>query len=329
MVNSTFKSSLLEQIYEIQSQQKFDQSKAFEFTREAFHRREIHVVELISESFPRIVTEVIEIDKIDLNLILESSTLIFQLKEYLNAEDRNFLLQNIIPRLIKQAEKIYNIINRSKYPNIQPYSPGNEWDTERTIENFLCSGDLYFSYEHVICSTRHEKQKNVILLIDKSHSVLLYLKMIILTSILFCRSMNLKDISLIVFDTSAELLKSFNDFSIDVDKLTHRLVNLGSGGKTNIYSALELANSEFLKRISPHKSLVMISDLLATSGADFFPLLKRIEDVKIILTPRRQTLQLTKPVLGELRRMTNVKIHLMPTDEKIIPKMLEQVLYDY
>ncbi|WP_455139441.1 VWA domain-containing protein [Candidatus Hodarchaeum mangrovi] len=328
-MNSTFKSSLLEQIYEVQSQQKFDQSKAFDFTRKAFQHKEIHVVELISESFPKIVTEVIELDKIDLNLILESSTLIFQLKEYLSAEDRKFLLQKIIPRLIKHAEKIYNTINRSKYPNVQSYSPGNEWDTERTIENFLCSGDSYFSYKHVICSTRYEKQKNVILIIDKSHSVLLYLKWIILTSILFCRSMKLKDISLIVFDTSTELLKSFNDISINVDSLTNRLVNLGSGGKTNIYSALELANSEFLKRISPHKSLVMISDLLATSGADFLPLLKRIEHVKIILTPRRQTLQLTKPILGELRRMANVKIHLMPTDEKDIPKMLEQVLYDY
>ena len=264
-----------------------------------------------------------------MNLILESSTLIFQLKDYLTVEDRKFLLQKIIPRLIKQAEKIYNIINRSKYPKIQSYTPGKEWDIEHTIDSFLLSGDLYFSYKHVICYTRHEKQKNMILLIDKSHSVLLHLKLIILTSILFCRSMHLKDISLIVFDTSPELLKSFNDFSPNIDNLTYQLVNLGSGGKTNIYSALELANTEFLKRINPHKSLVMISDLLATSGADFIPLLKRIEDVKIIVTPKRQTLQLTKPILGELRRMANVKLYLMPMDEKNIPKMLEQVLYEY
>jgi len=100
-----------------------------------------------------------------------------------------------------------------------------------------------------------------------------------------------------------------------------------SGGKTDSYSALVKAENEFLGEITRKKTLVMISDLLATSGGNFLSVLRQFDDVRIILTPGRQTLQLTKPLLGHLRRMRNVRLFILPYNERLMLQMLEKVLY--
>jgi hypothetical protein len=262
------------------------------------------------------------------NLILESNSLFFQIKDYFSSEEKQLLLRKLIPKLLKHAERIFQSIDRSKYPTKIPYTPGLLWHLESTIANFILSGDTHFTYKHVICEKRQEKQRCIILMFDKSHSVLAYLKLIILTSILFNLSLNSRDIALIGFDTQPEVIKGFFDSQITTQDITTRLVNIRSGGKTNIFSALQAVKKEFSHQIGYKKTLVIISDLLATSGMDFLPILKRMEDVRIILTPKRRTLQLTTPILGKLHKLPNIKLYLMTPDERSIPGLLERVLYD-
>ncbi|MHA1972051.1 MAG: vWA domain-containing protein, partial [Candidatus Hodarchaeales archaeon] len=250
----------IEKIYELRAQQKLNSEVAIDLTHEAMKRKDIFIIELLAETHPKVVTEILEIDHSGLDLILESSSLIFQIKDYLTSEDRELLLKKIVPKLMEQAERIYNLINRSRFPNWISYSPGSQWDVEKTIENFLVSGDSNFTYKHVICLDQKEKIKNIILVIDKSHSVLVYLKLIILTSILFCMSIKFDDIAIVTFDTESELLKTFSNSTLTLDNLIHKISNLSSGGKTNIYSALELAEKELSRRISKKKTLVLISD---------------------------------------------------------------------
>jgi hypothetical protein len=262
------------------------------------------------------------------NLILESNSLFFQIKDFFTPEEKQLLLRKLIPKLFRHAERIYQSINRSKYPSKTPYTPGASWNLENTIVNFLLSGDTQFTYKHVICEKRQEKQRCIILLFDKSHSVLTYLKLIILTSILFGLSLNTRDIAIIGFDSHPEVIKGFFESQITTQDITTRLVNIRSGGKTNIFSALQAVKKEFSNQIGYKKTLVIISDLLATSGMDFLPVLTQMEDVRIILTPRRRTLQLTTPILGKLYKLPNIKLYLMTTDERSIPGLLEKVLYD-
>ncbi len=145
---------------------------------------------------------------------------------------------------------------------------------------------------------------------------------------MFSYVMNLKDFAIIGFDTHPEVIKGFNESNITNRDVIDRLISIRSGGKTNIYSALQTVNKEFSHQIKPKKTLVLISDLLATSGSDFLPVLKRMDDVRIILTPRRQTLQLTAPIINQLRKLPNIKLHFMKPDERSIPTLLEKVLYD-
>jgi uncharacterized protein with von Willebrand factor type A (vWA) domain len=179
-----------------------------------------------------------------------------------------------------------------------------------------------------VCTLRKNRKKSIVLLIDKSHSVLIYLNLIILTSILFSLIHNIDDIAIIGFDSRPEIMKGFVDLQVTTQDVVNRLINVRSGGKTDIYSALKLVEKEFSTRITPKKTLVMISDLLPTSGLDFIPSLERIKDVRIILTPRRQTLQLTAPILGKIRKFKNVKVFPMVSEERFIPTMLKRVLYD-
>ncbi|MFX1282700.1 MAG: VWA domain-containing protein [Promethearchaeota archaeon] len=299
-----------------------------EFTQQALETQNIRVIEILAENYPRTVAEVLQIDSTNFNFILESNSLFFQIKEHFSPKEKQILLQKLIPKLFKHAKRIFHAIDRSRYPIKIPYIPGRTWDLEKTIVNFLLSGDSYFTYNHVICNKRIWKQKYVVLLIDKSHSVLSYLKLIILTSILFSLTLNIKEISLIGFDTQPEVFKRFIDSQMTTQDIITKLVNIRSGGKTDIFSALLAANKEFSHQIGRKKTLIIISDLLATSGMDFLPILSRIEDVRIILTPRRQTLQLTTPIIGKLRKLPNIKLYLMTPDERSIPAMLEKVLYD-
>ncbi len=319
---------MLENIYQLKLQQQLNPEKTFSLTKTAVKERNIRAIEVLAESYPRSVTEVLQYNIDYLDLILESSTLIFHIKDFLSPEERKYALTHILPKLLRHAKKIYNLIDRSKYPNQIPYSPGIEWDLERTVMNYLLSGETNFTYDHVVCQQRKRKEKNVILLIDTSHSVLKHLKLIILTSILFAMTMNLKDFSIISFDTQPNINKGFSNTHIPSDDIIKQLLDIRSGGKTNIFEAIIKAKIEFSSRISRKKTLIMISDLLATSGSDFLPLLRKMHDVRIIVTPRRQTLQLTAPLLGKLRRLPNIRLFPMPLDERKIPKMLEQVLFD-
>jgi hypothetical protein len=298
--------SLIEKIYEYKLQSKLTTQSALELTQQAIKTKNLRAIEVIAEHYPRIVSEVLQSDSTYFDLILESSSLIFHIKEFFAPEERKLLLRKVIPKLLGQAEKIY----------------------KKTIANFLLSGDSNLTYKHVICIKRKKRRKCIVLLIDKSHSVLNYLRLIILTSILFSLSLDIKDIALIGFDNQPDVLKRFNDFHTSTYNLVNQLVNIRSGGKTDIYSALESAEKELNQQICPRKVVIIISDLLATSGKDFLPFLTRLEDVRIILTPRRQTIQLTKPIVGHLRRLSNVRLYYMSPDERSIPDILERVLFD-
>ena len=301
---------------------------ASNFVKQAVETRNLRVIEVIADSHPRTVVEVLQADFNNVGFILESSSLFFQIKEFFSPQEKQLLLRKLIPRLFKQAERIFHAIDRSRYPMKIPYFPGRSWHVEKTIANFLLSGDTYFTYKHVICTKKEGKRRCIVLLIDKSHSVLIYLKLIILASILCSLTLNIKDIALIGFDTHPEVIRGFTDSQMTTQDVISKLVNIRSGGKTDIYSALQAAKKEFSHHIGRKKTLVIISDLLATSGMDFLPILKRMEDVRIILTPRRQTLQLTATVIGQLRRLPNVKLHLMTPDERKLCGLVQAVLFD-
>jgi hypothetical protein len=319
---------LMETIYEYKLQNKLTTQSALELTKLAIKAKSLRAIEILAESYPRIVAEVLQVELTNFDFILESSALIFQIKDFLAPKEKRMLLQKTIPKLLRQAERIYNTIDRSKYPEKILYLPGKPWHLEETIANFILSGDSNFTYKHVICIKRKKRRRNIVLLIDKSHSVLNHLKLIILTSILFTFSLDIKDIALIGFDSHPDVLKGFNDSQISSYQVLNKLVYIKSGGKTDIFAALDTAEKELARQMCTKKTLVIISDLLATSGKDFLPILKRLEDVRIILTPRRQTLQLTKPLLGYLRRFPKIRLYYMSPDERSIPSMLERVLYD-
>ncbi|MFW9780106.1 MAG: VWA domain-containing protein [Candidatus Heimdallarchaeota archaeon] len=290
-------------------------------------QRNIPAIEVLSEVYPRTLVNLLPLDTDHLDLILESSSLVFQLRPYYSYEERQVLLRKLIPRLYRQAMRIFKEIDRNRYPETSPYSPGRPWNVEKTLENYLQSGDLYFTYKHVVSIRRLRRHYPVVLLIDKSHSVLQHLRLIILTSILFSLSTDLNNLAIIGFDSLPDILKGFRDSWMTPTEMIRRLIELASGGKTNIFLAVQAAMKELETQISSHKTLILMSDLLATSGKNFIPLLAKVKDVRIIITPRKHLFQLTKPIIGQLRRFGNIRLYYMPVEAQEIPLMLEKVLF--
>ncbi|MFW9854183.1 MAG: VWA domain-containing protein [Candidatus Thorarchaeota archaeon] len=290
-------------------------------------QRNIRAIEVLAATYPRVIANLLPIDPDHLDLILESSSLVFQLRPYFSQEEKQILLRKLIPALYRQARRIFKEIYRNKYPETSPYDPGRPWNVEKTLENYLQSGDPFFTYQHVLSIRRLRSHYPVVLLVDKSHSVLQYLRLIILTSILLSLSIDIKNLAIIGFDALPDILKGFRDSWMTPTEIIQRLIELPSGGKTNIFLAVQAAMKEFETQISSHRTVILMSDLLATSGKDFIPLLAKFRDVRIIITPRRHLYQLTKPILGQLRRLENIRLYYMPVEAQKIPKMLEKLLF--
>ena len=115
-------SKLVENILELRLQQKLDTSKTLELTHEAIGNRNLRAIELLAETFPHVVAEALQSEFLDSNFIIESTGLIFQIKDFLAPKLEKLYLDKIIPRLINQSENIFHSFNRSKYP-IQDLSP--------------------------------------------------------------------------------------------------------------------------------------------------------------------------------------------------------------
>lgn len=322
------KDVLLEKTRFLYHQDKLTTENAWEILDEANRKKNLPVVQIIAEAYPRIISEAINTNFLDPEFITGSETLFFQVSHGLSKEDRKKILRKILPQIYRKMRRIEKLIQRTHYPKIIPYKPTNQWDIEKTLEKFLQSERKYLRYEDIVVITKKSDKKDVILLLDKSHSVLQYLKFIVYTSILLARNYLDHNYSIILFDIEPKTIKKINQQNYSIDRVIQELIDLDSGGKTNISKALKAAEKEFSQNYAREKILYIISDLLPTAGDyDFLHLFNKFSDIRIILTPERRTVQLIKPILSQISLMKNIKLSQIPTEEDSISKMLSQIMF--
>ncbi|MCK4849546.1 MAG: hypothetical protein KAT16_10990, partial [Candidatus Heimdallarchaeota archaeon] len=108
--------NLVETILEFRLQQKLDTSRTLEFTHDAIKARNLRAIELLAEVYPHVVADALQSEYLDSNFIIESTGLIFRIKNFLAPSLEKLYLERIIPRLISQSENIFHSFNRSTYP---------------------------------------------------------------------------------------------------------------------------------------------------------------------------------------------------------------------
>ncbi|MFW9852679.1 MAG: VWA domain-containing protein [Candidatus Thorarchaeota archaeon] len=261
-------------------------TRILELAEQAAEENNLEGLRLIATNYPIIVARML--NKMELtDLILdqlqgEELTLLYsRTKKHLDFQIRKKMLDKLIPFITEQAKIIYRrgiSASVSRYVN---YEPGDSWEIEMTLEKMLSNGKTIPDYRDIVVKEPSKKKRSLVICIDKSLSILQLIHQIVLMASVLSLSVKKDNFAIIDFDSSAHILKEMNE-TIHPESIVELILNIESGGKTNLEEALSLALKQFSKSVSREKVVYLISDLERTIGKNPLPVISRIPDLRII-----------------------------------------------
>ena len=263
-----------------------DMTRILELAERAAEEANLEGLQLIATNYPIIASQIL--NKIELtDQMLEDLgrdeliQLYSRTKKHLNFEIRKKMLDKLIPFITEKAKSIFRrgiSSSVSKYVN---YQPGDSWEVEMTIEKMLSIGKLTPDYESIVVKEPAKRKKSIVICIDRSMSVLQLIHQIVLMASVLSLSVKRDNFAIIDFDSNADVLKSMSDH-MHSEMLVEKILNIESGGKTNLEDALNLATEQLKFSSSREKIIYLISDLERTTGKNPLPIIQRIPDLRII-----------------------------------------------
>lgn len=161
--------------------------------------------------------------------------------------------------------------SRNYYRKLGPYMPGIEdFDLDLTLEKSL--GKRTLEYEDIVAVHRHPKKLAVSLMLDISNSMQ---RSKVITAAIAVAALAYKlekdYYSVVVFKEKAETLKSVTE-PLSMEELIMKILNLKTGGLTNIKEALE-KGAEELELIKTWEYVgermgIIVTDGWVTAGGD-------------------------------------------------------------
>jgi gas vesicle protein GvpN len=181
-------------------------------------------------------------------------------------------IERIVSRIIALiAASIGEKGARKFYRKVGPFAPGlEEFDVELTLENYLGKGPL--RYGDIAAVHRLPKRLAVSLMLDVSNSMqrLKVVTAAIAVAVLAHKLEN-DHYSVVAFKDEAEVLKSMME-PLDMEGLIGRILNLKTGGLTNIEEALK-KGAEELESVQAQEPIgermgIIVTDGWVTAGGD-------------------------------------------------------------
>ena len=263
-----------------------DMAKIIELAEQAAENKNLDALRLIATNYPMIAAKIMNDMEIS-DIVLEQLRgedliqLYSRTKKHLNFKLRKKMLDRLIPFITEQAKTIYRrgvSASVSKYIN---YEPGLDWELEMTIEKMMSSGRLSLNYDDIVSKEPIKKKRSIVVCIDKSLSVLQLIHQIVLMAAVLSLSVKKENFSIIEFDSESTVLKPMHKYT-NPEELVELILNIESGGKTNLEDALKLSMEQLKQSSSREKIVYMISDLERTIGGNPLPIIQNIEDLRVI-----------------------------------------------
>ena len=263
-----------------------DMTRILELAQQAADEANLEGLQLIATNYPLVAAQML--NKIELTEQMldylgsdELIRLYSRTKKHLSYEIRKKMLDKLIPFITEKAKIIFQrgiSSSVSKYVN---YEPGDSWEIEMTIEKMLSLGKITPDYESIVVKEPSKRKKSIVICIDRSMSVLQLIHQIVLMASVLSLSVKKDNFAIIDFDSNAYILKNMTD-SVHSDALVELILNIESGGKTNLEEAISLATEQLKFCSSQEKIIYLISDLERTIGKNPLPIIQRIPDLRII-----------------------------------------------
>ena len=282
--------------------------RIIELAERAAKESNLEGLRLIATNYPMIAAKIL--NKIELtDQMLDNLTgedliqLYSRTKKHLNYNIRKKLLEKLIPFITEKAKTIFRRGISSSVSRYVNYQPGDSWEIEMTFEKMLSSGKLNPDYDSIVVKEPSKRKKSIVICIDKSLSVLQLIHQIVLMASVLSLSVKRDNFAIIEFDSEAQLLKPMSK-RIPPEELVELILNVESGGKTDLDKALQLATKQLKDSSSREKIIYIISDLERTIGKNPLPIIQRIPDLRIVYarTYRRVSF------VDEIVSLSNVKM---------------------
>lgn len=283
-------------------------ARIIELAERAAKESNLEGLRLIATNYPMIAAKIL--NKIELtDQMLDNLTgedliqLYSRSKKHLNYNIRKKLLEKLIPFITEKAKTIFRRGISSSVSRYVNYQPGDSWEIEMTFEKMLSSGKLNPDYDSIVVKEPSKRKKSIVICIDKSLSVLQLIHQIVLMASVLSLSVKRDNFAIIEFDSEAQLLKPMSK-RIPPEELVELILNVESGGKTDLDKALQLATKQLKDSSSREKIIYIISDLERTIKKNPLPIIQRIPDLRIVYarTYRRVSF------VDEIVSLSNVKM---------------------
>lgn len=283
-------------------------ARIIELAERAAKESNLEGLRLIATNYPMIAAKIL--NKIELtDRMLDNLTgedliqLYSRTKKHLNYNIRKKLLEKLIPFITEKAKTIFRRGISSSVSRYVNYQPGDSWEIEMTFEKMLSSGKQVPDYECIVVKEPSKRKKCIVICIDKSLSVLQLIHQIVLMASVLSLSVKRDNFAIIEFDSEAQLLKPMSK-RIPPEELVELILNIESGGKTDLDKALQLATKQ-LKDSSPREKIIyIISDLERTIGRNPLPIIQRIPDLRIVYARTYRRVSFVDEVVS----LSNVKL---------------------
>ncbi|MCE7739963.1 MAG: VWA domain-containing protein [Candidatus Heimdallarchaeota archaeon] len=261
-------------------------ARIIELAERAAKESNLEGLRLIATNYPMIAAKIL--NKIELtDQMLDNLTgedliqLYSRTKKHLNYNIRKKLLEKLIPFITEKAKTIFRRGISSSVSRYVNYQPGDSWEIEMTFEKMLSSGKQVPDYDCIVVKEPSKRKKSIVICIDKSLSVLQLIHQIVLMASVLSLSVKRDNFAIIEFDSEAQLLKPMSK-RIPPEELVELILNIESGGKTDLDKALQLATKQLKDSSSREKIIYIISDLERTIGKNPLPIIQRIPDLRIV-----------------------------------------------
>ncbi|MHA2357829.1 MAG: VWA domain-containing protein [Candidatus Heimdallarchaeaceae archaeon] len=277
---------LINEIHLELGKQQEDVERIIELAEQAAEVGNLEGLRLIATNYPLIAARLLNKMELSENILdqLEGEELIqlySRTKKHLDIQLRKKMLDKLIPFIIEKAKIIYRRGVSAAVSKYVSYEPGDSWEIEMTIEKMLSSGKIQPDYDNIVVKEPSKRKRSIVICIDKSLSVLQLIHQIVLLASVLSLSVKKDNFAIIDFDSTAHLLKAMNE-GIHPDSMVEMILNIESGGKTNLEEALSLAHSQLMQSSPKDRIVYLISDLERTLGKNPLPVINRIPELRVI-----------------------------------------------
>ena len=209
---------------------------------------------------------------------------LFEIRDSLEDRQKSQLKAILINIIIQLASQIYARGIRPNENFLTAFRLGlEEIELEETLENVL--GKQEFSAQDIVMVDKKTKKRAVVLMLDVSNSMRYEKLLIALVTVgVFIHKLKDENYSIITFGKTSETIKSIEQ-EILINNLLEQMLEIKTGGSTNLRRGLETGLEELSKNVAHEKVAILVTDGWVTEGHDPLEVAPKFSKLHVIQVP--------------------------------------------